>query len=49
VVVEVAWTAGAAVVAAGVVFVRALIAINRRVNDHAERLAHLEGETQRKD
>jgi tetrahydromethanopterin S-methyltransferase subunit E len=48
-VVEVAVTAGAVIVAAGVVFVRALIAINRRVNDHAERLAHLEGETHRKD
>jgi hypothetical protein len=48
-VVELAVTAGAVLVATAVVFVRALIALNRRINDHAERLAHLEGETQRKD
>jgi hypothetical protein len=47
--VELAVTAGAILAAAGVVFVRALIAINRRVNDHAERLAHLEGMTDSKD
>jgi HAMP domain-containing protein len=43
--VEVAWTVGAVIVAAGVVFARIAISINRRVNDHAERLARLEGET----
>jgi hypothetical protein len=48
-VVELAVPAGAVLVATAVVLVRALIALNRRINDHAERLAHLEGETQRKD
>jgi hypothetical protein len=46
---ELAVTAGAIFVAVAVVYVRALIAINRRINDHAERLAHLEGENHRKD
>jgi hypothetical protein len=41
--------AGAAIVAAAVVFARIVISMNRRVNDHAERLARLEGETHRKD
>jgi hypothetical protein len=33
----------AILVAAGVVYARIVIALNRRLNDHAERLARLEG------
>jgi len=44
-----ALTAAAASLTAGLVLVRVLLSMNRRLNEHAERLARVEGEQDRKD